>query len=603
MQPIHVCWNWNLQSTPGEIWPWISNTDRFNRDSAVPAIEQSGQARYRKLLSLEKLGVKVEWEEEPFEWVRPERFGVLRRYRRGPLAEMRVLAELSETRSGTNLCYQVWALPRNLVSAAIVRLQLFESGIRFRSTAQRYDRLLTSRIPMTHASETSKLTSPAKHRLERAIARLIAAGRIPAQAQRLSQFIEFAEDRDAIRMRPYELADNWNFPRRQILELFLNAASLNILELQWDLLCPLCRGAKQSSSSLDAVTSHVHCDACQIDFSVDFDRSVEVTFRPAPAVRTLDVEQYCVGGPQTVPHIVVQQIMPSHSKRLLQHVALEPGAYRFRRWGSIGGQPIRATNETTIANVILDADSREPVDCGPGSVLQIENPTSEEQVLLLERVAWNDQAATAADVTSLQAFRDLFAPEALRPSEQIEVSQLTVMFTNLRDFTKMCQENGDVASYGRVVRHFDVVSEAVTKNGGALIKTIGDGTMSVFRQPGAAVLAASDAMRRLAQDPSERPPLYLKAGIHCGQMIAVTLNDRLDYFGATVNLAAHAAALADGSRITVSDAVLEDREVRGWCIDPEPVEASSNPPGGHNLFRVAPVAARSGLLTADSDNL
>jgi hypothetical protein len=65
VEPIHVCWNWAIQSRPEDLWPYISNTDRFNRDSAVPSVEQTGQARYRKTLSLEKLGVKVEWEEEP----------------------------------------------------------------------------------------------------------------------------------------------------------------------------------------------------------------------------------------------------------------------------------------------------------------------------------------------------------------------------------------------------------------------------------------------------------------------------------------------------------------------------------------------------------
>jgi hypothetical protein len=97
---IYVCWNWMLQSRPEEIWPWISDTDRFNRDSAVPAIEQVGQSRYKRVLSLEKFGVRVEWEEEPFEWVRPSRFGVVRHYRTGPLAGMRVLAELRDRAEG-----------------------------------------------------------------------------------------------------------------------------------------------------------------------------------------------------------------------------------------------------------------------------------------------------------------------------------------------------------------------------------------------------------------------------------------------------------------------------------------------------------------------
>ena len=39
--------------------------------------------------------------------------------------------------------------------------------------------------------------------------------------------------------------------------------------------------------------------------------------------------------------------------------------------------------------------------------------------------------------------------------------------------------------------------------------------------------------------------LILKIGIHTGASIAVTLNDRLDYFGQTVNIAARVQGLAE----------------------------------------------------------
>ncbi len=71
------------------------------------------------------LGVPVEWEEQPFEWVRPARFGVVRRYSKGPIAELRVLAKLEERvvenkdanggSVGTSLTYEVWAKPKNML--------------------------------------------------------------------------------------------------------------------------------------------------------------------------------------------------------------------------------------------------------------------------------------------------------------------------------------------------------------------------------------------------------------------------------------------------------------------------------------------------------
>jgi class 3 adenylate cyclase len=49
--------------------------------------------------------------------------------------------------------------------------------------------------------------------------------------------------------------------------------------------------------------------------------------------------------------------------------------------------------------------------------------------------------------------------------------------------------------------------------------------------------------------------LVLKIGIHSGHSIVVTLNDRLDYFGQTVNIAARVQGLADAGEIYISEDV------------------------------------------------
>ena len=56
-------------------------------------------------------------------------------------------------------------------------------------------------------------------------------------------------------------------------------------------------------------------------------------------------------------------------------------------------------------------------------------------------------------------------------------------------------------------------------------------------------------------------PLRLKVGIHEGRCLAVTLNDRLDYFGSTVNAAARIVGLSTGEDVVVSGAVRDDPEV------------------------------------------
>jgi class 3 adenylate cyclase len=181
---------------------------------------------------------------------------------------------------------------------------------------------------------------------------------------------------------------------------------------------------------------------------------------------------------------------------------------------------------------------------------------------MLERMAWTDQATTAAEVTALQMFRDLFSTEALRPGEQISVGTLTVLFTDLRHSTQLYREIGDATAFGRVMSHFDVLRKEITENDGAIVKTIGDAVMAVFRSAADALTAMLEAQRKLAQPAEGTMPLTLKAGLHTGPCIAVTLNDRLDYFGSTVNMAARLEGLSTGSDVIISGAVHDDPRVR-----------------------------------------
>jgi class 3 adenylate cyclase len=66
-----------------------------------------------------------------------------------------------------------------------------------------------------------------------------------------------------------------------------------------------------------------------------------------------------------------------------------------------------------------------------------------------------------------------------------------------------------------------------------------------------------EAMQGLNAD-RERDDLLLKIGIHEGPCLAVTLNDRLDYFGQTVNIAARVQALAVSRSILATGSVVQN---------------------------------------------
>ncbi len=108
--------------------------------------------------------------------------------------------------------------------------------------------------------------------------------------------------------------------------------------------------------------------------------------------------------------------------------------------------------------------------------------------------------------------------------------------------------------------HFRVLNEIVAAEAGAVVKTIGDAVMATFPTPDRAIAAAlrmRDAMRDL-NSKSGRDDLLLKIGVHAGPCIAVTMNERQDYFGQTVNIASRVQDLANSQAIFVTGAVVND---------------------------------------------
>jgi class 3 adenylate cyclase len=161
---------------------------------------------------------------------------------------------------------------------------------------------------------------------------------------------------------------------------------------------------------------------------------------------------------------------------------------------------------------------------------------------------------TGKRLLTAQAFRDLFSAQSIPSEGGLELKSLTVLFTDLKSSTEMYERIGDLQAFGLVRRHFSSLREAVAVEGGAVVKTIGDAIMASFPEPRSALRAAAAMDREVA---ALEGGLALKIGLHAGPCIAVELNDRLDYFGRTVNMAARVQGLAGEREIVCTDAVWE----------------------------------------------
>ena len=508
--------------------------------------------------------IRLEWEEEPFEWTYPYHFGILRRYKTGPLAEMRVDCRLERLQpSGTRIVYETFVKSANILGDIGIPLAIgIVSAKRFEDAFKHYDRIASRGGSMLEIAKGRNLSSAGHTRFKVMNERLKDQGVDEVILSHLYEFLHHADDLSIQRMRPYALADGWGLSRRNVLEAFLRSTRVGMLDLYWDLLCPECRGVTEDHARLNDIHAVSHCNTCQIDFRVNFDHNVEVIFRPNPSVRAVDATvEFCVGSPQRQPHIAFSLIVPAHEE-LPFSTMLNEGRYSLRAPQLPGAQILLATHGGVEKIDLYGGNKGWPTgvtELGLMPAIRLINETDHALTFELMRTIWSDQAATAADVTTLQVFRDLFSSEVLRPGEEISVGATTLMFTDLRNSTKLYREIGDAPAFGRVRDHFEILEKAVTAEGGSIVKTMGDAIMAAFRSPVSAVRAIWTVQKQIAERGD--PPLSLKVGIHHGPCIVVNLNDRLDYFGSTVNIAARLPNFSVGGEAIFSEPIRNDGEV------------------------------------------
>jgi class 3 adenylate cyclase len=544
-------------------------------------------------------GVRLEWDEDPFSFIEPERYWVRRRMLRGPIAQfnggMRFVAEGECT---------VVHVESELVPASAVGHVLIQGLCA--KTRRACDRLMRGVEEHLAGAAATAFGTGVDRALpsarEATLTRLREAdGEFLAQrlAPRLCEHLADAGELHLTRLRPFGLARLWGEDPYEVLRLFLQGAYVGVLDLSWDLLCPNCGGAQSRFSRLEMVESAAHCDSCQIRFDATFDRAVEATFRPNARIRNIPDIVYCSGGPRNTPHLVAQTVLDRGESASLT-VTLRSGRYRLRNLTAAAAmlldvEPQAGTESELPVRITDNSMSMEPQGAvvGAGRVtLSLENRSSTRQQVVLERTAANEDVATAAAVTLYQEFRDLFGREALSPSTQLGIRTLPLMFTDLKGSTELYTRMGTAPAYALVRDHFSALHSLVAQHHGGVVKTIGDAVMAAFPTAAdamACALGAREALRELNATAGE--PLRLKIGLHQGPCIAVrSYDDRLDYFGSTVNLAARTHEQSRGDDIVITREMLDAPDVASLVaeVPQEPYLADLRGIGEVTLIRLRP---------------
>jgi adenylate cyclase len=602
-EPLTVSARIRLEVPLDRLWDFLSDTERLNRAVNLPAIsfvplpDPQKKGYYRAETSF--LGVRLAYEEQPFEWVKGRYYQVERRFSSGPLE--RVVGGMRFFPAGKGTELEVFAdlVPRNLLGSLVARRIIGKKATQDAiELARAFERHLTRDEP------PPALPSPADLHPDVLAARLKDVGGLGPESKLRDHLLQ-SPDLEVVRMRPFDLADRWGEDRTSVLRLFLHAAKAGVLDLVWSVLCPSCRVAVKQTLTLSQLESKAHCETCQVEFGPDLARSIEARFTVNPAVRPARREVYCIGGPANMPQI--------HSQ-----LRVAPGQRRKEEFRDpLGGLRVRCYQAPGILSlkglsVRVEKDGLK-VEPGTPGLLEIENTLGVEALVVVEREAWKQSAATAALVTSMQDFRDLFPGEAVAPGEELGIESLAVLFTDLKGSTELYQKLGDAKAFGFVQNHFRYLVEAVSMNRGGVVKTMGDAVMAIFASAKDAVQAGVEMQRHWGGFRGERfntiqrsrmgvghrtksdfDEVSLKVGIHQGSAIAINNAGKLDYFGTMVNKAARVQAQSVGDDVVFSLQVAEDPDVRAYLASTGLKEeivsvALKGLEGDHVLHRVRPV--------------
>ena len=415
-------------------------------------------------------------------------------------------------------------------------------------------------------------------------------------AAAIERLVVEGQDHQLSRVNALDFAAKNGLDEERVIAAFLHAARLGLFELSWNVLCPGCGGVLDAGTSLKSVDqSEYACALCAAGYEPTLDEMVEVTFTVSPRVRPIAAHdpsrlppaEYCrqmfwssgVDLPESSFEKMLEEVtlemieLPPGEKALLsltlpaEFVIVFDPVTHTAQFIEVKGEPTRERQALSIVFSRTHAPTT-TLTLQPGPLrLALENRTDLRLVpgvfvageTMHDLLGRRKPFLTAKRLLTNQTFRDIHRTDTLDVDQRLKITSLTFLFTDLKGSTELYERVGDLVAFDLVKEHFQILHQIIAAESGAVVKTIGDAVMATFPTPDRALAAAlrmREAMESL-NDKHRTEDLLLKIGIHEGPCLAVTLNDRQDYFGQTVNIASRVQALAVSRSILATGSVVE----------------------------------------------
>jgi len=409
----------------------------------------------------------------------------------------------------------------------------------------------------------------------------------------LERFVRTAPDDQIVRINPIQYAADHGRDEAQVIDLFLHARKAGLLTMEWHYVCRGCGMIIASFHTLNAANEHSFCKTCLKNRDTDLSDFVEIGFTVSKAVRksrfhdpeTLSAKEFYIDYNLSAGalardgtkvrdfywrHKVFCAYVEPDENRTFE-INLEPGFFVFQYGPEL---IVTASSDNRVERIdIAHRDGRpgEPMrTVAPGSLTYNLTNASPARIVAFALSIGEAELAASKDtppgvrlagflsgsrLLSIQTFRDLFPSETVMSAGGLAVKRMALLFTDIKGSTALYDRIGDMKAFNLVRQHFGVLRDVIAANHGALVKTIGDAVMASFHEPLDAIRAALGMLAQIRRfnDSAGEELIMLKIGAHVGPCLAVTLNERLDYFGQTVNLAARLQGLAAENEIYLSD--------------------------------------------------
>lgn len=422
----------------------------------------------------------------------------------------------------------------------------------------------------------------------------------PAVADAIARLIRDGADHELNRINVLDFAARHGLNEERVISGFLHASRLGLFDLTWNVLCPGCSGVLDAHSTLKSLRhDDYHCGLCACGYEASVDEQVEVAFTVAPRVRHIAAHD-----PNTLPlweyfkqvfwssgvdlnqdsfasltdEVTLDAMeLPAHEKAVMslqlpsEFVIIFEPVTHSAQFIDVQGEPTKERQHLSLIYNRMHTPTG-TITLRPGPLrLSLDNQT-EVRVLpsvfvaaegLHHLIGKRKPFLTAKRILTNQTFRDVYKADNLNIDQRLKITSLTFLFTDLKGSTALYERVGDLAAFDLVRAHFHALLEIIASEAGAVVKTIGDAVMATFTRPEQA-LAAGLRMRAAMEMLNEQrgtKDLVVKIGIHEGPCLAVMLNERQDYFGQTVNIAARVQGLADSQAIYVTGPVISAHAV------------------------------------------